>query len=284
MRETAASTASTRILGSRRLHSGARRAGLALSLLLLAACALASAETVVEVLDTYPPGSAPAIKTDQSFYLRLRYRSDRAQHYWAQPLFRGQPVRAGTNPSRVYPAGDGEALAWFFLFPPGGEVDEVRISAGSGRLDDTPTVASYRLALTAGRETAAAGAEPEWLGRLRAVDEAASRAAREAAANEPWSLTDMLLVQGFLLLVPLSLLLGFVWPLFALRRWDGLWRLGAIVALLPPAFVLLRLLFGLSRDPGSHNLWPFEVLIFAGPSAVLMILLWLLRRRWSPDG
>ncbi|MDE2466474.1 MAG: hypothetical protein KGO02_22595 [Alphaproteobacteria bacterium] len=40
--------------------------------------------------------------------------SDQPVHIWARPYFQGKPTKAGSNPSRVYPAGNGEALGWFF--------------------------------------------------------------------------------------------------------------------------------------------------------------------------
>jgi hypothetical protein len=54
-----------------------------------------------------------------------------------------------------------------------------------------------------------------------------------------------------------------------------------LAATLPAAlmgFVVLRLIVGVSRDPTSHNLWPFEILITGALSVLLMGMLWLLRK------
>src|SRR5690606_41776732 len=56
-------------------------------------------------------------------------RSDLPVRFGATPLRGGMPVPAGSNPSPAWPAGEGEALAWFFLFEPG-LVDGVRINVG----------------------------------------------------------------------------------------------------------------------------------------------------------
>lgn len=44
------------------------------------------------------------------------------------------------------------------------------------------------------------------------------------------------------------------------------------------AFVVLRLIVGVARDPTSHNLWPFEILMAGGLSTVLMIVLLVARK------
>ena len=50
------------------------------------------------------------------------------------------------------------------------------------------------------------------------------------------------------------------------------------VAVIVVAFVVLRILIDTARDPTSHNLWPFEILM-VGTGALLSIgVLKLLRR------
>jgi hypothetical protein len=79
-------------------------------------------------------------------------------------------------------------------------------------------------------------------------------------------------------------------PLFliwlALRSfivWGGFWR---VLALLPLAFFIIHvavLFFAINRDPYSHNLWPFEIIItsFLGWSGLLC--LYLIRAMFRPD-
>jgi hypothetical protein len=43
-------------------------------------------------------------------------------------------------------------------------------------------------------------------------------------------------------------------------------------------FVIVRLLAGVSVDPTSHNLWPFEILMVGLLSTVIMVVLTLARR------
>jgi hypothetical protein len=48
------------------------------------------------------------------------------------------------------------------------------------------------------------------------------------------------------------------------------------------AFVIGRFVVDTARDPTSHNLWPFEILMWGGASAVVMGVLalakWLSQR------
>jgi len=71
---------------------------------------------------------------------------------------------------------------------------------------------------------------------------------------------------------------GFVMPVRALFRWRGGWRIAAAVPAALMGFVIVRLLVGVSADPTSHNLWPFEILMVGLLSTVIMVVLTLARR------
>ena len=97
-----------------------RATGLLLLVLagLLLGSGRARADTTVQVVSTDPAGDVVTLGTHQNFYLHLEYQSDQPVQVWARPYYRGKVVQAGSNPSRVYPTGSGEALGWFFLFDP----------------------------------------------------------------------------------------------------------------------------------------------------------------------
>jgi hypothetical protein len=63
-----------------------------------------------------------------------------------------------------------------------------------------------------------------------------------------------------------------------LVRWRGLWRGAAATIVAVMAFVVLRIVFDVARDPTSHNLWPFEILMAGALSVVAASVLMLLRR------
>jgi hypothetical protein len=239
----------------------------------------AGAATQVQVLETFPSGATVTLGRNEQFYLHLHYETDRPAHIWARPYFQGREINAGSNPSQVYPAGSGEALGWFFLFDPGQQVDEVRISAGDGSSGGTSVVATWPVRVTQGdRPAAGTTSSPAWVTRLKARDAAADRAAYEKAMNTPPSPGEMLLLNGFMLAVLGLGALGIVAPAWGLWRWRGGWRLAAALPAAAIAFVVLRLIVDLAGDPTSHNLWPFEILQVSLTSVAVMAVLLIARR------
>lgn len=96
--------------------------------------------------------------------------------------------------------------------------------------------------------------------------------------SEPWSAGDALFFGAIGLTVCTIGLLGVALPFWALRRWHGGWRVAAAVPAATMLFVVMRIAVGVSIDPTSHNLWPFEVLQTALLSAAVVGVLMLARR------
>jgi hypothetical protein len=63
------------------------------------------------------------------------------------------------------------------------------------------------------------------------------------------------------------------WPIWGWWRWRGGWRIAAAVPAVVMAFVVLRIVMGTAIDPTSHNLWPFEIVMWGGLSCLAMLLL-----------
>jgi len=240
---------------------------------------MARATTEVKVIGTDPAGDAVTLGRNQNFYLHLSYTSDQPVQIWAQPYFEGKPARAGSNTSRTYPAGSGEALGWFFLTRPGAQVDEVRIKAGDGSIAGTPVVATYPVSVTGDAEAAQATPLPAWVSSLAAADKAAQRADYEKRMSTPSSAGDVVLFSGFMLMMWVLGLIGFAAPAWGLWRWRRGWRWVAAVPMLVMGFVVLRLVIDIARDPTSHNLWPFEIAIWGGLSAGWMFVMAIVRKR-----
>jgi hypothetical protein len=81
------------------------------------------------------------------------------------------------------------------------------------------------------------------------------------------------------MLAVLGLLVGSVAaPAWALWKWRGGWRLAAALPAGVIGFVILRIIVDTARDPTSHNLWPFEILIWGSLSLAAMGVLALVRR------
>lgn len=237
----------------------------------------ARAATTVEVLDTFPAGDDVVLKRNEYFYIHLHYDTDRPVGIWARPFLRGKPASAGTSGSYSY-TGSGEALGWFFFIANSGEVDEIRISAGDGSRDGTPVALSYPVHVTASEDSGAQEAQPEWVTRLKERDAQQQQAAYQAYASQPPSPGSGVLVSAFMLAALALGVGGVVLPVRALVRWRGGWRLAAGLPAALMGFVVLRVIVGVAADPTSHNLWPFEILIAGLVSAVIMVVLTLVRK------
>ncbi|HEY7883525.1 MAG TPA: hypothetical protein VIC08_01100 [Cellvibrionaceae bacterium] len=237
----------------------------------------ARAETRVEVLETWPAGNNVELGRNQNFYLRLAYDTDQPVKIWSRPFYNNQPVNAGSNPSMTY-TGRGEALGWFFFMEPGTAVDEIRISAGDGSLANTQVIASWRGHITGSTEVGPTVAEPQWVADMKAQAKAAQEAHYQARINQPISTQDTALMGGFMLTTLALGIMGFVAPVWGIRRWQGGWRLAAAAPCALMAFVVLRIVINTATNPTSHNLWPFEIVQAGALSVAAMVVLWIMRK------
>lgn len=271
------------------IHRAMRRGSFAGAFFLLAWGVLVGggnevhASPTVEVMATDPPGSSVVLGRNENFFLLLQYHSDQPVRIWVQPYFRGKPVNAGSNPSRIYPAGSGEAFGWFFLFQPDAEVDEVRIRAGDGSTRGTAVVANYPVRIT-GSAVAKERAAADWVTRLNALEAKAQQADHEQRMSTPISDEDTVLFSGFLLTVLGLGLAGFAAPVWGLWKWRGAWRVAAALPAVMMAFVVLRIVIDGLKDPTSHNLWPFEILLAGILSTGFIILAGLIRQVFRTRG
>jgi hypothetical protein len=240
------------------------------------AAGAARAEVQARVAATDPPADA-TLGRDEPFYVRIQFDADEPVSIWARPYFAGRPVARTKSNASARHAGTGYALGWFSL-DAAGEVDEVRVVVGGGKPYRERTVATHpvKLAWTGG--SAAARTRAPWVDDLRRETEAAFRQAAQERSNQPAGVADAALMSGFMLLV-LALLAGSVaGPAWGLWKWRGGWRLAAAVPAALMAFVVLRIVIDVARDPTSHNLWPFEVLIWGAASVAAIGALALVRR------
>ena len=105
------------------------------------------------------PSSRMTLGARQPFYLRIAYKTDVPVRFRAQGYSQGALIERGAsyNPAPVYPAGDGEAVAWLAF---GGEVriDEIRVTAHDERwrevaIEALPTDASRARSVTSRTES-----------------------------------------------------------------------------------------------------------------------------------
>ena len=236
----------------------------------------AAAEPAVRVVATDPDVEA-TLGRDEAFYVRIEFNADEPVSIWARPFFQGKEVqRAKSNPSFPH-SGWGFALGWFSLDGPDA-VDQVRIKLGGGKPYREWEAYLYPVRLTGTGMPVAQRARPPWVEELLREEQERSRQAYEQRMNEPVSTGGMLFMMFFMLAVLALLVVGAGAPLWGVWKWRGGWRIGAAVPALVMAFVIGRIVVDTALDPTSHNLWPFEILMWGGASAVVMGVLALLRR------
>jgi hypothetical protein len=250
---------------------------IALSLVvLLVATTGARADVRARITATDPAGDAIELARDEALYVRIEYATDKPVSLWVRPYFGGREVGTRSN-AAIGHDGEGEALGWFSFIHPG-EVDEIRILAGDGSRAGTHEVASYRIRAVGTDAQATRRARAAWVDELARQEETVRRTEYEKRMSEPVSAGDSLLVSGFMLTI-LALLVGaLAWPAWGVWKWRGAWRAAAAIPTSVIVFVVLRIIVDTQRDPTSHNLWPFEIVIWGGAGVALMLVLGIARR------
>jgi hypothetical protein len=254
---------------------------MAATALLAATLATAQADSSARVVETHPSAGA-TLDRNQSFWVRIEYQADEPIRLWARPFRNGTPVEtAMSNTSSAY-TGAGEALAWFALTQ-SGDVDEVRIVAGGDKPYREWVIARYPVELhwtAAG--SAAPDSRPRWVEDLLALDKQRRDEGARQRAAEPVSAGEVSLFNGFMLVILALALAGIVVPVWSAWRWRGRWRLAAAVPAAVLGFVILRIVIDTARDPTSHNLWPFEIVMFGAAALAWIAVLKTARKFIRP--
>jgi hypothetical protein len=257
-----------------------RHRGAAVKLLIAAflalACVAARAEVRAQIAGT-DPASPAVLARDQPFHVRIDYADADGHHFWAKPYFRGEPVQRVKFNASIRYAGSGTALGWFSL-DQADSVDEVRIVAGGGRPFREFEVSRLRVDI---RGTGVPGqGEPraEWVDSLQRESEAQRRRDMAEEMARPASVADSFIGTGFMLAVLGLLVGGVAAPVWAVRRWQGGWRFAAALPLVAIGFVAARIIVDTARDPTSHNLWPFEILMAGGGGLAFLAVAYLAKR------
>jgi hypothetical protein len=237
----------------------------------------AQAEVSVKVVATDPAGTEITLGRDEPFYVRMEFSADQPVSIWARPYFEGKEVRRAKSNASFKHSGTGHALGWFSL-DEASRVDEVRIKVGGGTPYREREVGSYPVTLTGTGLPASTRVKAAWTDEMLRAEAAKQRQEYEKRMNEPVSTGNQLFMSGFMLVV-LGLLLGGIGaPAWAIWRWRGGWRTAAAFPAVLMAFVVLRIMVDTARDPTSHNLWPFEIVMFGIVSLAIMGALAIARR------
>jgi len=246
-------------------------------LALIAAFAFATplwADTQVSIGDL-EPADRSVLAPGASVYVLMNYETDVSVKLWARPYANGVEVPALSNASPQY-TGAGEALGWFALSE-AGSVDEIRIKAGGGDPYREWLVTSVPVRLEWNAEGQTLDSKAAWVDEMSQA-QTAQITAQARHASESGGAMDGLIPAGFLVLVGGLLIGGIALPLRSAIRWRGGWRIAAFAPLGLMGFVILRIVVDTAIDPTSHNLWPFEILMFGTAAIAIVVALRIARR------
>lgn len=230
----------------------------------------ALAELAVEVADMDPAASQSLFRGD-ALSVRLIYASDEPVRFTLQGYARGEPVvRVHSNPAPVYPAGNGEAIAWLALTE-AGYLDEIRVQVADQQWQ-VQQVLSEPVSLFWERGSRPTPrSRPAWVDELNTAQQAmVSTAYREA------STTDSALGSMLVPLMGWSIPGYLVLQIYMLLTFRGAWRKAALVPLLLMVPLTGYTIFALLA---GSNLWPL-MLLFLTPLAFLYLVA-VAVARWS---
>lgn len=228
-----------------------------LSILLLGTNAFAAIS--VNLSETSPQSPAK-LNLFEPLYVHIQYNSPQALRFQAMGVLQAAPQHKNLrmNPSPVYPAGRGEAIAW--------------ISYGQPITIDTLIVNVYNqnwqlleqksipLSLQWQKQISdTVSTPPPWVTKLNREQQSAV-----GGKPQPTSLFWEILIRVFFLSIPIYWYL----QIRVLYKWSGRWQKIACIPLIISIPLLLYTLFALSQ---GSNLWPV-MMLFLTPLLLILLL------------
>jgi hypothetical protein len=219
----------------------------------------------LSIADTYP-GLSGRLGVWGRLYVKLAYRSDRPVRFRMEGFAAGRKVSSGSSIAPPYAAGEGEAMVWI-AYAQATTIDEIRIGAFDERWQPLTSITAPAPLEWSAAATGRPRPRPEWIERMdKAQQESAGRQdAKDMAEQQGFGMAvvgiGVLSIAGYLVLQPL------------LAFWlSGLWRIAALVPLVPMAWLFIGML------KGGSNLGPLFLLMFT-PLALLYLLI-IAATRW----
>jgi hypothetical protein len=209
------------------------------------------------VVDRDPPAGSD-LGLGSPLSVRVHYKSAVPVRFRLEGRLHGKAVAASMlNPAPLYPAGEGEAIAWIAYRQPG-SIDEVVVRA----LDDAwKPLASLSMPVLIGWS----GDIPhrhraQWVVELNGVQQDMASRAMKAHKNDDGGILFSLF--------PVAVLAYFALQPWTIKRFESGWRMAAFLPLI--GTVPLGLYTIIAFAAGS-NLWPL-LLILCTPFATLYLL------------
>lgn len=211
----------------------------------------------LEVLEADPPAGA-VLPFNGSQSLKIAYTAAEPIRIQAEGYFQGVAVKDISNPSPVYPAGEGEGIVWI-SYRTAQQIDEIKVTASDARWKALTTVSIPHVA--SWHPGAASLPADPWVSKLNAIQQTMIRdsvSQSHSSDSVLWTLLPAILflsVPGYLVLQIVSLKL------------DG-WK---SLSCLPLLAMIPLLAYTVYAYAMQSNLWPL-LLIFASPVALIYLL------------
>ncbi len=249
------------------LPAGMHRLAQTLAVAFAFVASVHAAPPVVSVTAT-SPDPATRLAPQQAFYVRIHYESDQPLRFQAAGFLGGQKSgRLMMNPSPVYPAGKGEAIAWV-AGDPGARLDEIRVIVHDQKWKPFAEVAT-KVPVEWHAGVPAAATAP-WAHELSSAQQ---RIVSQAMSEPPGPTTlfEKIWFALSAVFVPLAFLSVPGYPLLQLYAFWKLRGSARLLSALPVSFMLpiyAYCAYALSKD---SNLWPLFA-IFGSPVALVITL------------
>lgn len=223
----------------------------------------------VELSET-SPASPALLHQDEALYVLIRYKSEQPLRFQAIGSYLGKEIKnyARMNPSQVYPAGDGEAIAWVSYYK-ATEIDAVRVTVYNANWRALETK-SLSLSVNWQEERSnVTHPKAPWVNELNQQQQASVAAIQQ----QPLSTWDILFIQLLFWSIPIYWIL----QLIVLWKWSGTWRKIACMPLFISIPLLIYTVFALFA---GSNLWPL-MMLFITPVILLVLLIIMIMKKMS---
>jgi len=246
-----------------------------LAIMLLGSGALAHAAVpVVKVTETSPEPPV-RLRPHEPLYLRIEYQSEQPLRFQAVAYQQGQkPSGFFRNPSQLYPAGSGEAIAWVAA-PGSAEIDVVRVVAFDERgqpVTETPLIVAARWNVDF-----RANPPASWAQTLSNAQQLAVYPPKPPPPPPEPTLRE----RAVRTLTPVAFVAAPAYPILQIVAFLRLRGGRRLVSALPLLFMLPGYALCLRALSAGSNLWPVW-LVLLSPLAVVFVLGTLLYARWRP--
>ncbi|MBS0288591.1 MAG: hypothetical protein JSS07_00970 [Proteobacteria bacterium] len=211
------------------------------------------------------PASGNVLNKDEPIYIRITYNSDLPLRFQAIGLLQGNIIEnhGRFNPSPVYPAGEGEAIAWV-AYHQTTRIDAIRVKISN---EDWQLIEAKDLPFSAQwlqNSTKPENPVPTWALRLNNEQQSTVETPSNNMATMYLSRMIFLMAIGYWIL-----------QVYTLRKYQSGWRKAVAI----PLYISIPLcIFALFALFAGSNLWPLMILFISPFLFIYLVLVMAIKR------